>query len=301
MTVLRVFKNDGKYDHSEITINDEGLETLLLHALGHEPWLRHMTTVSFYSHFEPIIHNWSKLNHLANNDFSKSSVLQLYKELQNRDGSTTATSGDQPAALVAGGSWEKSTADLRLLLDEVRRTPGLESYFDGAWEMQEKTNTVSFEYLWTLFPPGELVVGKPFMDRWQAFVVKFCVASYKKKGSSGESGQKWILECWTYDWNGTVFRRVPVEFSFDEFKATKSITALLCYPLRYHRDCSDDANSVGGKVSGESLKQRLIKRGERYRELCLKRRGRQIFDYEGELLPRGTGVRKIATGRVSLK
>lgn len=240
------------------------------------------------------------MNHLANNDFSRSSVLQLYKELQNRDGSTTATSGDQPAALVAGGGWEKSTADLRLLLDAVRRTPGLESYFDGAREMQEKTNTVSFEYLWTLFPPGELVVGKPFMDRWQAFVVKFCVASYKKKGSIGESGQKWILECWTYDWNGTVFRRVPVEFSFDEFKATKSMTALPCYPLRYHRDRSDDANSVGGKVSGKSLKQRLIKGGERYRELCLKRRGRQIFDYEGELLPRGTGVRKIATGRVSL-
>ena len=294
MTVLRVFKTDGKYDHSEISINDEGLGSLLLHALGHEPWLRHMTTVSFYSLFEPIVHNWSMLNDLANNDLSKSNVLDLYKELEHGSKSPVATSGDQVAPLRAAGNLEKATADLRLLLDEVRRTPGLESYFNGAREMQGKTNTVSFEYLWTLFPPGELVVGKPFMDRWQAFIVKFCVAGYKKKGNS----EKWVLECWTYDWNGTIFRRVPVEFSFDEFKATKSITALPCYPLRYHRTKSDVANSVNGKSSAEAMKLDLIKRGERYRDLCLKRKGRQLFDYEGELLERGKGVRSVATGHV---
>ena len=34
MTSVRAFKNDGKYDHSEITINDDGLTASLLHALG---------------------------------------------------------------------------------------------------------------------------------------------------------------------------------------------------------------------------------------------------------------------------
>ena len=123
--------------------------------------------------------------------------------------------------------------------------------------------------------------------------MKYCSESYKRKRNSGE---KWILECWTYDWNGTFFRRVPIEFAFDEFKATKSITSLPCYPLKFHPDNSD---GVGGQSSGEALKQDLIKRGERYRELCLKKKGRQLFDYEGELLARGTGVRNIAARRVS--
>ena len=120
------------------------------------------------------------LNDLANNDLSKSSVLDLYKELEHGSKSPVAASGDQLAKLRAAGNLEKATADLRLLLDEVRRTLGLEVYFNTARDMQAKTNTVSFEYLWTLFPPGELVVGKPFMDRWQAFIVKFGVAGYKK-------------------------------------------------------------------------------------------------------------------------
>ena len=293
MTVLRAFKSDGKYNYSEITINDDGLTSLLLHALGHEPWLRHMKTLSFLSLFEPIIHNWSVLDDLANNDTSKPIVRDLHRELENKGNISAATSGDQLAPLRATGSLEKAKADLRMLLDEVCRTPGLELYFNSAREMQEKTSTVSFEYLWTIFPPGELVVGKPFMDRWQAFTVKYCSEGYKRKRNSGE---KWILECWTYDWNGTFFRRVPVEFAFDEFKATKSITSLPCYPLKFH---SDNSDGVGGQNSGEALKQDLVKRGERYRELCLKRKGRQIFDYEGELLARGTGVRNIAAGHVS--
>ena len=294
MTVLRAFKNDGKYDYSEIFINDDGLTALLLHALGHEPWFRHMKSLSFQSLFEPIIHNWSILDDLANNDTSKPIVLDLHRELETKSNASAATSGDQLAPLKVPGSLEKAMADLRLLLDEVCRTPGLESYFNSAREIQDKTSTVSFEYLWTIFPPGELVVGKPFMNRWQAFTVKYCSESYKRRRNTGE--KTWILECWTYDWNGTFFRRVPVMFSFDEFKATKAITSLLCYPLKFHPDNSD---GVGGQCSGEALKQVLIKRGERYRELCLKRKGRQIFDYEGELLARGTGVRNIVPRLVS--
>ena len=127
MTVLRAFKNDGKYDYSEITINDDGLTTLLLHALGHEPWLRHMKTLSFLSLFEPIIHNWSVLDDLANNDTSKPIVLDLHRELENKGNAFIATSGDHLTPLRAAGSLEKARADLRLLLDEVCRTPGLES------------------------------------------------------------------------------------------------------------------------------------------------------------------------------
>ena len=57
VTVLRTFKQDGKYGYSMIIIDDDGLRTLLLHALGHHPWLRHATIVSLFSLFQPIVHN----------------------------------------------------------------------------------------------------------------------------------------------------------------------------------------------------------------------------------------------------
>ena len=81
MTVLRAFKNDGKYDHSETTFNDDGSTALLLHALGHEPWLRYMRTLLFVSLFKPIIHKWSIMDEIANNGTSKPIVLDLHREL----------------------------------------------------------------------------------------------------------------------------------------------------------------------------------------------------------------------------
>ena len=292
MTVLRAFKTDGKYDYSVIIIDDVGLRALLLHALAHHPWLHHLPTpLSFYSLFEPIVHNWSLLNDFACNNASKPAISDLHSQLYHRGNSLASNAGDLLAPLRADGSLEKATADLGLLLDEVRRTPGLESYFNGAREMQEKTNTVSFEYLWTIFPPGELIFSSVFMDCPQAFIVKYCADLQTRSGSSGK---KWTLDCWTYDWNGTTFDRAPVEFSFDEFKGTKSITSLPCYPLKFSRESSDAANSASGVDLAEPVKQKLIKRGERYRELCLKKKGFQLFDYEGDLVTRGTGVRKIA-------
>lgn len=222
MTVLRTFTSDGKYDYSEITIDDDGLRALMLHALAHHPLLSHTTTpLSFYSLFEPIVHNWSLLTDLASNDSSRPAVSDLHSQLRLKGNSLAGSSGGLLAPLMPAGSLEKATTDLGLLLDKVRRTRGLESYFNSAREMQEKTKTVSSEYLWTIFPPGELVLSSAFMDRPQAFIVKYCHHNYKRNESSGE---KWILECWTYDWNGTTFYRAPVEFTFEEFKGTKSIT-----------------------------------------------------------------------------
>ena len=290
-TVSRTFKRDGDYDYSVIIIDDDGLRALLLYALADQPWLRHATTtLSITSLFEPIVHKWSVLHDIAYGESPNPTLVDLHNEIENKDTHVSGTPSGALAPLKAVGNLEKSLVDLRLLLDEVRRTPGLESYFKTSREMQEKTNSITFEYLWTIFPPGELVFSSTFMDRPQAFIVKFCSESYKVN-----NGMKWILECWSYDWDGTHFRRVPVQFSFEYFKGTKSITSLTCYPLRFHRDTSDDVNNPGGLSLGEAMKQKLIRRGERYRDLCLTEKGRQMFDYEGDILARGTGVRKITS------
>ncbi len=142
MTVLRGFDEQGKYDYSVITIEDQCLRALLLHALAHYPGYNHVETVSLNSLFEPIIHNWSLLNEFADNDQSKPAVAKLYEELSS--GPLTSLL----APLKEAGSMDRTCTDLKKLLGQVEKTPGLEPYFNGEREMQEKANIVSFEFLW---------------------------------------------------------------------------------------------------------------------------------------------------------
>ena len=283
LTVLRCFDEKEKYDYSVITIEDNGLRDLFLHALAHHPMFIHAEKVGLVSLFEPVIHNWSLLSDLVSGDDSNPALINLRKEVASSD-QTSAL-----ASLRGDGMLEKAIADLKLLLEQVRDTPGLETFFSGIREMTEKAATISFDFLWTIFPPGELVISRTFMGQPQIFVVKYC-SDYIYKRRSND--RRWDLECWSYDWNGTAFNRVPVKFIFEDFKGTKPISSLHCYPLKYHRDDSE-GERANGEGSTQNLCEGLIKRGMRYRELCLKPRLKQIFEYDGVAVSRGTGVRKV--------
>ena len=283
MTVLRTFDSQEKYEYSVITIEDDGLRALFLHALSHHPDFSHSGTVTLYSKFEPVIHNWSLLNDFANNTLECVAVSKLQEALKCVD------SNNQLAPLKGAGKLEKATSDLKQLLDQVRDTPGLEDYFNSVREMQHTANTITFDYLWTLFPPGELVISKAYEERFQVFIVKECTDYIFKQNRSND--RTWEFECWTYDWDGMEFNRVPIMFTFEDFKGTRSISSLHCYPLKFYREDSDEDNSKGEDRS-LVIREALVKRGKRYRELCLKGRGKQIFEYDGFALSRGTGVRK---------
>jgi len=289
MTVLRAFDVHEKYDYSVITIEDEGLRTLFLHALSHHPGFSHWGNVTLYSLFEPVMHNWSLLNDFADNNTKHPAVSSLHVSLK---------SGDPHGVLAPlKGKLEKAASDLKQLLEQVRETPGLEKYFDGVREMSEKANTIPFDHLWTIFPPGELVYSRTYEDQAQVFIVKESTDYIYRRIRSND--RTWVLTCWTYDWNGTVFNRVPIQFTFEDFKGTRSISSLHCYPLSSHLESPGD-NSSRGDDRGHDMKAALINRGTRYRELCLKNRGKQIFEYDGFALSRGTGVRKvIKTNQVS--
>lgn len=208
MTVLRCFRDTGKYAFSMITIEDVCLRALFLFALSHHPWFSHSDTISLNGEFEPIVHNWSALNDLADNDESKPAVAELHKALQRRD-SFSADQADPLAPLADSDRLNAAMVDLRLLLDEVRSAPGLEPYFSEAREMQEKSNTILFQHLWTIFPPGELVFSlMAYMGRQQVFIVK---ESSDQTSNDRSGSRSWYLECWTYDWNGTTFNRVPYD------------------------------------------------------------------------------------------
>lgn len=289
MTVLRAFDDSAKYEYSVITIQDDGLQGLLLYALSHHLDFCHATTVTFMNLCEPLIHNWSSLSILAENDQSNAQIAILHESINS-------ASSNSPLASLKGpvGNVDRATADLKLLLDQVRDIPGLEGYFLGARMMQETAKTINFDYLWTIFPPGEIVISRPFMGQLQAFIVRESTGYISTRRGTTDN-REWYLGCWTYDYNGSTFDRIPVEFTFEEFKGTKSITSLHCCPLKFHIGNSEEEGVVKTSKSGKgTMVEVLITRGKEYRALCIKERGKQTFDYDGIALSRGTGVRKIA-------
>ncbi|MCJ1383606.1 hypothetical protein MMC17_006720 [Xylographa soralifera] len=278
MTILRHFDENNKYNGTTISVEDIGLRCLMLYALAYHPWYIHAERLQFDSPFESIIHTWSILNAVAAKDESNSVVKGLYESLQNpKDSQIFKT-------LANDDILERAIRDLGLFLEQVKLTPGLESYFNGGREMQEKIETVTFEYLWTLFPPGELVYSAVYMKKPQVFIVKDCTDNINTRKVIKK--REWDFECWTYDMDGTEFNRIPVEFSFEYFKGSRSITSLHCYPLKYHKE--DDEEK-----SEQSFREKLITRGKRYCELCLKRPGSQIFEYDGYALSRGSSIRQV--------
>ena len=274
MTVIRHYDELHKYDYSEIIIEDDGLRCLLLHVLAYHPWYCHSETLSFVSSYEPLVHSWPTLNALVENDEAHPFVASLHDQLKTDKKSPVLK------VIASDNTLDNARNDLKLLLEQIMATPGLDSYFDGGRQVQERTDTVTFDQLWTLFPPGELVFSSVYMRQPQVFIVRSCTDYIRDR----RSGRTWTLDCWSYDWNGTSFNRVPVEFVFDDFKGSRSINSLLpCHPLRHHRDEENDI---------ESLKEKLIRRGKIFTRLCLRKRGHQIFEYDGYALSRGAGIRQ---------
>jgi hypothetical protein len=135
--------------------------------------------------------------------------------------------------------------------------PELKVYFP-ALEVQRQGYSIQFEFLWTIFLPGELVYSTVFMKMDQIFIVKECKSRILNQSDSGkerDAKKVWHLVCWTYDWNGRTFDRVSITFKFDEFQGTRLINTLHCYPLRY---CYAETNESGTNT----LRADLISRGK---------------------------------------
>ena len=92
------------------------------------------------------------------------------------------------------------------------------------------------------------------------------------------------LTCWAYDWNGEKFNRVPYDFYIEHFDGTKSINTLDHCPLYYH-------------TNTDKVRNRLINRGKRYRDLCICKSGSQMFDYNGFTIEDQKGITRHDTGQ----
>ena len=178
---------------------------------------------------------------------------------------------------------DQGCKDLKEILDAVKASKEVKEYFE-ARESIDKLKTghsITFDFLWTIFPPGEkIILLNSFMKQKQVFIVREASERTNHRGDR----KKYIdITAWAYDWDGTQrkFNRVAVELKIEFYKGQRLITSLPCYPLDYY---------PGNRAE---LEKKLIERGERFRDLCTRQRGEQMFEYEGLAYFRGTGVRHI--------
>ena len=226
-------------NNGELEIVSRDLWNLLKNLLSHCPDHTFQgDAVTIFSPYETLIFNWEKLETAAK------VVSTDEKDRQAR-------------------------MDLKLLLDTISNgsgDPKLDKYFKIRDSNREQ-RSVAFDSLWTIFPPGELVYGRPCLGQDQIFIVRDNLRAWPRDESKTAT---WSLECWTYDWDGKFFKRRLVRLDIESFESYKPIASLAFYPLDHHPD--------------SNLKQRLVDRGYKYKRLCIAKQGSRMFDYAGNAL-----------------
>ena len=231
---------DRKSNAGELEIVSRDLWNLLKKLLSHDSQHTFQgDPVTLDSPYQAFIHHWTRLE-----ETSKESA------------------GDEKD--------KQARKDLKLLLDTLSTgsgDPKLDKYLKTRHSDREQ-RSVTYETLWTLFPPGSLIYGKPFLGQDQVFIVQPNLRTWP---FTGQRVSKWSLACWTYEWDGKNFKRVALKLDLESFEGLKPVTSLPFYPLEYHPE-------------PEALKKHLIRRGEKYKRFCMAKQGSQMFDYKGDVL-----------------
>ena len=163
--------------------------------------------------------------------------------------------------------------DLQELMRLVTTSSGnerLTKYFKDKDSMK-KDGMITFDALWTLFPREVKVLTKPFLGLPQIFTVALTDGWLKP-----DSKEPFEIKCYCMDWDGSSFSMIPFITKIAHFEGRKSIVDLACYPLAYYQE--------KGKTQTEAidnLTQNLVERGKVFREICIRPRGQQMFQYEG--------------------
>jgi hypothetical protein len=244
-TFRKIFGKDTKFKGSEVDIHAEGLRHLIRDNLPHyegHAWDGDVVTQTAPFHY--FIFNWSRLIAASENLESDSPELK------------------------------EARSDLRLLLDYIKVSPDLESYFKTR-ESYIKSRVTTYEWIWTIFSPGTKVIASPFMGLPQMFEVRAIE-------SSPRSRERWAVYCWSYDWNGSQLDKSIFQFKVEQFHGLKPIDTLPCYPIEFY----DDKEGMKDR-----LFQTLISTAKRYQEICARKKGaQQMFTYEGPVLSLGIGL-----------
>lgn len=241
-------------DMSQIDIVNPDLWELLKENLGDYPnHLFRGSPITLHSPYETIVFGWDALQK-ASNEEPKSEADEQARE------------------------------DLKTLLKVLSSGSSGDSKLDKhfrARELSRPDQIVQFDDLWTIFPPGTLVYGRPFQDQDQVFLVQNIVDPWPAVGERGQRSTPWELSCWTYDQNGDGYQRTAFTLVFEPFEGHKLIRDLQYYPLRLHDEY-------------DKVRQELIQRGKIFRKLCTARDGSRLFEYDGDAIISRKGLSGLA-------
>lgn len=239
-TLRKIVYEEENYNDGELEITNQALWGLLKDLMGDYPdHIFRGPPVTLSSPYSPLIFNWDKL---------EEAVKEEPKDETDK----------------------QAREDLKLLLDTLSSGSG-DARLDKYFKMRESNKlqkNVTYETLWTLFPPGTLVYGKAFLGQDQMFIVRDNLRNWP---SSRRRNAPWSLLCWIYDWDGKMFKRLCLKLMIEHFDGLKPITTLPFYPLE----------SLGKYAD---LKESLIERGRRFREVCTMKTGFRMFEYGGEAI-----------------
>ncbi|KAF4462794.1 AAA family ATPase [Fusarium albosuccineum] len=242
--------NDSGPSSSEIEITSSDLWALLKNHLGHYPYhIFRGSPVTLSSPYEAIIFQFDDL------------LLETQKVPENDNDKQTRD-------------------DLKLLLDTISSGSSGDERLDKYFKMRpnykkQDQETIQFEDLWTIFPPGTLVYGGPFQGQPQVFVVKDNWRPWpwpkSDTGRAGGNNLEWYLDAWSYDWRDGSFSRNLLELDFEPFDGHLPLTSLPFYPFKLHPDY-------------DIVRAELIERGKQFRKICEAKEGSRLFEYKGKTI-----------------
>lgn len=181
---------------------------------------------------------------------------------------------------------KKARAELKLLLENISAGSGdakLDQYLQSRDSYaKEKQKSVVFDNLWTIFPPGTMVYGQPFLKQSQIFIVQDKLQTWPSRSASGRKGRPWSMACWSYDWDGKCFLRKSLKIKLEPFEGPKPISSLPYYPFVENKN-------------RDAITEKLIKRGADFRKYCMAKTGERMFEYLGETIFLKKGIRGMYT------
>ena len=86
---------------------------------------------------------------------------------------------------------------------------------------------VAWEHVWTLFPPGSVVLGSRF---GKPVAVRFNSGYYAKT----QCGNVYAMECECVDWDGNIMGWADSNMQVAQYVGAKPFNELPCYPIEYH-------------------------------------------------------------------
>ncbi|OJD32095.1 aaa family atpase [Diplodia corticola] len=246
--VLRKFPSQARDDSmrdyvSELSINGPELLKLLRERLRHYPNHYFLGDVAaLAAPYQPIILNWDKLK-----------------------AASVEESGDEEGRLAR--------SDLRLLLDDLSRGSGderLDKYLQSR-DALKKQRSITFDNLWTIFPPGTVVCGRSFcFQQDQLFIVESNRRPWPQDVRHRGNPAVFVLLVWIYDWDGKAFNRRSLELPITAFGGQKPIVSLSYYPLEANEE------------QRATIERELLERGKKFRQCCVAPPDERLFQYKGQ-------------------